>query len=193
MRLSFEYCICVFDPAIVTFRNSETFTYVSHAGVSVVSFRKPRKAWMKNPTRVGPTISICAATRFWYLIVQSVVLIFFTKTFLYSLFFRLSLSRTNRDERLADIDRHMQSALAPVSSNIIKACLPGGQAKPFPHNCFSLMVLTGAKGSTVNHSQVRICERLNRETTIYVTLWQSFLSWELFRVEQKLCTPYIQQ
>ncbi|CBJ30250.1 RNA polymerase 1-4 RNA polymerase I large subunit [Ectocarpus siliculosus] len=60
----------------------------------------------------------------------------------------------DRDTRLAEIDRHMQSALAPVSSDIIKACLPGGQAKPFPHNCFSLMVLTGAKGSMVNHSQV---------------------------------------
>lgn len=50
----------------------------------------------------------------------------------------------------------MQSSLAPVSSDIIKACLPGGQAKPFPQNCFSLMVLTGAKGSMVNHSQVRV-------------------------------------
>lgn len=60
-----------------------------------------------------------------------------------------------RDERLADIDRHMQSALAPVSSDIIKACLPGGQEKPFPYNSFSLMVLTGGKGSMVNHSQVR--------------------------------------
>ncbi|CAM9118714.1 unnamed protein product [Sphacelaria rigidula] len=59
-----------------------------------------------------------------------------------------------RDDRLAEIDRHMQSALAPVSSDIIKACLPQGQQKPFPHNCFSLMVLTGAKGSMVNHSQV---------------------------------------
>ena len=56
---------------------------------------------------------------------------------------------------MADIDRLMQSALAPISSEIIKECLPGGQEKPFPHNSFSLMVLTGAKGSTVNHSQVR--------------------------------------
>lgn len=60
----------------------------------------------------------------------------------------------SRDDRLAEIDRHMQSSLAPVSSDIIKACLPGGQAKPFPQNSFSLMVLTGAKGSMVNHSQV---------------------------------------
>ncbi|CAM9298500.1 unnamed protein product [Choristocarpus tenellus] len=59
-----------------------------------------------------------------------------------------------RDTRLAEVDRHMQSALAPVSSDIIKACLPGGQDKPFPQNCFSLMVLTGGKGSMVNHSQV---------------------------------------
>ena len=57
---------------------------------------------------------------------------------------------------MTDIDRLMQSALAPLSSDIIKECLPGGQEKkPFPHNSFSLMVLTGAKGSTVNHSQVR--------------------------------------
>lgn len=68
----------------------------------------------------------------------------------------VALSDKFRDDRLADIDRHMQSALAPVSSNIISACLPGGQEKPFPHNCFSLMVLTGAKGSMVNHSQVRL-------------------------------------
>lgn len=66
----------------------------------------------------------------------------------------------DRDDRLADIDRQMQSSLAPVSSNIIKACLPGGQSKPFPHNCFSLMVLTGAKGSLVNHSQVRERKRV---------------------------------
>eukprot|EP00903_Cladosiphon_okamuranus_P015157 g14015.t1 len=59
-----------------------------------------------------------------------------------------------RDHRLAEIDRHMQSSLAPVSSDIIKACLPKGQAKPFPQNAFSLMVLTGAKGSMVNHSQI---------------------------------------
>ncbi|CAM9856614.1 unnamed protein product, partial [Discosporangium mesarthrocarpum] len=58
------------------------------------------------------------------------------------------------DARLAEVDRHMQSALAPIASAIIKACLPQGQEKPFPQNCFSLMVLTGAKGSTVNQSQV---------------------------------------
>ncbi|KAG5175481.1 putative DNA-directed RNA polymerase I subunit RPA1 [Tribonema minus] len=52
------------------------------------------------------------------------------------------------------LDGFMMSELSGVASDIIKACLPGGQEKPFPSNNFSLMVLTGAKGSMVNHSQV---------------------------------------
>eukprot|EP00611_Tribonema_gayanum_P024980 TRINITY_DN5599_c0_g1_i6.p1 TRINITY_DN5599_c0_g1~~TRINITY_DN5599_c0_g1_i6.p1 ORF type:complete len:1786 (-),score=636.59 TRINITY_DN5599_c0_g1_i6:85-4983(-) len=52
------------------------------------------------------------------------------------------------------LDGFMMSELSGVASDIIKACLPGGQEKPFPLNNFSLMVLTGAKGSMVNHSQV---------------------------------------
>ena len=39
-------------------------------------------------------------------------------------------------------------------SAIIKRCLPGGLIRPFPVNCMSLMVQTGAKGSMVNHSQI---------------------------------------
>lgn len=54
----------------------------------------------------------------------------------------------------AAIDNFMRTVLAPVSSDIIRACLPDGLATPFPHNAFSLMVSTGAKGSTVNQSQV---------------------------------------
>jgi DNA-directed RNA polymerase I subunit RPA1 len=73
----------------------------------------------------------------------------------------------------------MMSQLNPLASEIIKACLPNGLAIPFPENVslleiaveiqivlilslfcrqtFSLMVTTGAKGSTVNQSQVSCC------------------------------------
>lgn len=78
-----------------------------------------------------------------------------------------------RDGRLAEIDRHMQSALAPVSSEIIKACLPQGQEKPFPENCFSLMVLTGGKGSMVNHSQVRNLDGIIAMLKCWQRSWKS--------------------
>ena len=54
----------------------------------------------------------------------------------------------------AAIDSAMQGSLAPLSSDIIKLCLPAGQVTRFPENKFSLMVLAGAKGSLVNHSQI---------------------------------------
>ena len=52
------------------------------------------------------------------------------------------------------LDAYMQSKLNPLASTIIKTCLPDGLITPFPYNTFSLMVLTGAKGSMVNQSQV---------------------------------------
>ena len=48
----------------------------------------------------------------------------------------------------------MMGITSQSTSGIINVCLPGGQRKPFPENCFSLMVHSGAKGSLVNHSQV---------------------------------------
>lgn len=63
-------------------------------------------------------------------------------------------SGSDFSEKAAAVDGHMMSELSGVASDIIKACLPSGQTKPFPENCFSLMVLTGAKGSMVNHSQI---------------------------------------
>ncbi|GAX74019.1 hypothetical protein CEUSTIGMA_g1469.t1 [Chlamydomonas eustigma] len=41
-----------------------------------------------------------------------------------------------------------------LSSQVVGTCLPSGQAKAFPHNCLSLMTVTGAKGSMVNFSQI---------------------------------------
>ncbi|TMW68505.1 hypothetical protein Poli38472_005973 [Pythium oligandrum] len=54
----------------------------------------------------------------------------------------------------AALDAHMMGCVHGSNSDIIKTCLPSGQAKSFPANSFSLMVLTGAKGSMVNHSQI---------------------------------------
>ncbi|GFH32956.1 DNA-directed RNA polymerase subunit, partial [Haematococcus lacustris] len=42
----------------------------------------------------------------------------------------------------------------PLSSEVVKACLPSGQVKSFPTNCLSLMTISGAKGSLVNFSQI---------------------------------------
>ncbi len=42
----------------------------------------------------------------------------------------------------------------PLSSEVVKACLPGGQRKAFRHNMMALMTVTGAKGSVVNFSQI---------------------------------------
>ncbi|KAI9906876.1 hypothetical protein PsorP6_003606 [Peronosclerospora sorghi] len=52
------------------------------------------------------------------------------------------------------LDAHMMGCVHGSNSEIIKTCLPSGQSKAFPKNNFSLMVLTGAKGSMVNHSQI---------------------------------------
>lgn len=41
------------------------------------------------------------------------------------------------------------------SSHIVDSCMKGF-IKMFPHNNFSMMTITGAKGSNVNHSQVGV-------------------------------------
>ncbi len=37
-------------------------------------------------------------------------------------------------ENASNLDSYMQSQVNPLTSDIIKACLPGGLAVPFPHN-----------------------------------------------------------
>ena len=54
----------------------------------------------------------------------------------------------------SELDQVIKNALSGVSSELIDQCLKRGLVKSFPRNSFSAMVLTGAKGSTVNHSQV---------------------------------------
>ncbi|GLC72049.1 hypothetical protein PLESTF_001198600 [Pleodorina starrii] len=61
--------------------------------------------------------------------------------------------RANRDTGKAH-DMKGSGAMHALSSEVIKVCLPTGQAKSFPSNCLSLMTITGAKGSLVNFSQI---------------------------------------
>lgn len=67
---------------------------------------------------------------------------------------RVLLSGPDADQNAKALDAHMMGTVHGSNSDIIKTCLPSGQTKSFPENCFSLMVLTGAKGSMVNHSQI---------------------------------------
>ena len=53
-----------------------------------------------------------------------------------------------------DLDIQMISVLNKNSSALINDCLPGGLVKKFPDNYFSLMVLSGGKGSIVNHKHI---------------------------------------
>ncbi|KAF1326351.1 DNA-directed RNA polymerase i subunit rpa1, partial [Globisporangium splendens] len=64
------------------------------------------------------------------------------------------LSGPDAENNAKALDAHMMGTVHGSNSDIIKTCLPSGQTKSFPANCFSLMVLTGAKGSMVNHSQI---------------------------------------
>ena len=50
--------------------------------------------------------------------------------------------RTNADTGKAH-DMKGSGVMHPLSSDVIKACLPGGQVKAFPDNCLSLMTITG--------------------------------------------------
>jgi DNA-directed RNA polymerase beta' subunit len=51
-------------------------------------------------------------------------------------------------------DSKMKAMTHDLSSQVVKRCLPHGQMKMFPDNNLSLMTMSGAKGSTVNFSQI---------------------------------------
>ena len=53
-----------------------------------------------------------------------------------------------------EVDNVMKSIVSPISSEIFKVCLPHGLLVGFPENSFSCMILSGAKGSNVNQTQV---------------------------------------
>ncbi|PRP89299.1 RNA polymerase I, largest subunit [Planoprotostelium fungivorum] len=58
------------------------------------------------------------------------------------------------DKGRAALDNMMKSKTHPFSTQIVDHCLPDGQLKRFPHNYLSMMTVSGAKGASVNHSQI---------------------------------------
>ena len=54
----------------------------------------------------------------------------------------------------AALDAAVKAVVHDMHSNILDSCLPDGQTKPFPRNFFALMILTGAKGTKINHAMV---------------------------------------
>jgi len=62
--------------------------------------------------------------------------------------------RSNSADTGPALDMKASGAMHPLSSEVVKACLPAGQLKPFRHNMMALMTVTGAKGSVVNFSQI---------------------------------------
>ncbi|BDD64349.1 hypothetical protein MPDQ_000327 [Monascus purpureus] len=54
------------------------------------------------------------------------------------------------DEKQSGLDMVTNSRTMKLSSEITKACLPGGLEKPFPWNQMQSMTISGAKGSSVN-------------------------------------------
>ncbi|KKK14769.1 hypothetical protein P175DRAFT_0522137 [Aspergillus ochraceoroseus IBT 24754] len=54
------------------------------------------------------------------------------------------------DDKQGGLDIVSNARVATLSSEITKACLPAGLAKPFPWNQMQSMTITGAKGSSVN-------------------------------------------
>lgn len=48
----------------------------------------------------------------------------------------------------------MSSSLNGITSEVNDMLFPNGLQKPFPKNCLSVMTISGAKGSTVNFSQI---------------------------------------
>lgn len=55
------------------------------------------------------------------------------------------------------LDNTMKKVSHTLTSSVVDSAIPTGMLKPFPHNNFFLMVMSGAKGSTVNFSMITCC------------------------------------
>ena len=58
------------------------------------------------------------------------------------------------EEMVAGLDSAMKSATNKSTSEIISSCIPSNLYKPFPANNMQVMTVSGAKGSSVNVSQI---------------------------------------
>lgn len=69
---------------------------------------------------------------------------------------RQELLGHNKEAFGAKFDAVCTGALNNVSSSAVNSCLPQGSTKQFPRNNFNMMTSSGAKGSSVNHSQISV-------------------------------------
>ncbi|KAJ3269980.1 hypothetical protein HDV01_000743 [Terramyces sp. JEL0728] len=68
---------------------------------------------------------------------------------------KLGLELVLRDsEKMAGLDSAMKTRTNKVTSEIISSCVPDLLYKPFPRNNMQVMTVSGAKGSSVNVSQI---------------------------------------
>jgi len=58
------------------------------------------------------------------------------------------------DDQFKKLDNMVKGKVNQLTTDIIKSCIPKEQMKQFPKNFLSLMILSGAKGSNVNISQI---------------------------------------
>ena len=65
-----------------------------------------------------------------------------------------ALLHSEKTEGKVKVDGAIQAVVNKSASEVLKTCLPAGLEVQFPRNNFSMMVLTGAKGSSVNQSQI---------------------------------------
>lgn len=63
----------------------------------------------------------------------------------------------NNQKFAAQLDRQYKHALDGYTNEINRACMPVGLLEQFPSNNLQLMVLSGAKGSSVNTMQISCC------------------------------------
>lgn len=69
--------------------------------------------------------------------------------------FKRRLEEILRDDgKLSILDAVTQNKASSITTQVVSACIPDGTAKKFPRNSMQTMALSGAKGSTVNVSQI---------------------------------------
>ncbi|KAF0467412.1 beta and beta-prime subunits of DNA dependent RNA-polymerase [Gigaspora margarita] len=72
--------------------------------------------------------------------------------------FRNMMEEVLRDsEKHQGLDAKMKSRVNKLTSSIIANCIPTQLLKRFPHNNMQTMTISGAKGSSVNVSQISCC------------------------------------
>ena len=58
------------------------------------------------------------------------------------------------DNKMAGLDVTVKMKMKTLKTEVDKVCIPGGLLRKFPHNHMQAMVMTGAKGSSVNAGQI---------------------------------------